>query len=100
MITLVGLGPGRRESLTLGAYAALQATKTLYLRTARHPVVAELQAEGLSFVALDPLYERATGFDCLYQDLADTVLEAPVRGDVTDQVAADPLRGARSGPLL
>ena len=39
MITLVGLGPGRRDSLTLGAYEALKSAPILFLRTARHPAV-------------------------------------------------------------
>ena len=49
MITLVGLGPGRRDSLTLGAYEALKSASTLFLRTERHPVVDDLRAEGISF---------------------------------------------------
>jgi tetrapyrrole methylase family protein / MazG family protein len=100
MITLVGLGPGRRDSLTLGAYQALQSAKTLYLRTARHPVVAELQAEGLAFTALDPLYEQATEFDRLYAELAETILAAARQGDVTYAVPGHPLLGERSVEIL
>jgi tetrapyrrole methylase family protein / MazG family protein len=100
MITLVGLGPGRRESLTLGAYEALRSAATLYLRTAHHPVVAELQAEGLSFVALDPIYDRAPDFDHLYRELGETVLRAARQGDVTYAVPGHPLLGERSVELL
>ena len=100
MITLVGLGPGRRDSLTLGAYEALKAAVTLFLRTARHPVVEDLRAEGLAFVALDPLYERASDFDRLYAELAETVLAAARRGDVTYAVPGHPLLGERSVELL
>jgi tetrapyrrole methylase family protein/MazG family protein len=100
MITLVGLGPGRRDSLTLGADAALREAKTVFLRTARHPVVADLEAAGLVFTALDPLYERAADFDRLYQELAETVLAAAQRDDVTYAVPGHPLLGERSVELL
>src|SRR5437588_12457223 len=100
MITLVGLGPGRRESLTLGAYEALRGAPRLFLRTARHPVVEELQAEGLYFNALDSLYEKAEEFDRLYAELAETVLAAARQGDVTYAVPGHPLLGERSVELL
>jgi tetrapyrrole methylase family protein/MazG family protein len=100
MITLVGLGPGRRESLTLGAYEALKRARTLFLRTARHPVVEELRGEGLSFTALDTLYEQAVDFDRLYAELAGAVLEAARRGDVTYAVPGHPLLGERSVELI
>ncbi len=100
MITLVGLGPGRKESLTLGAYAALREAGTLFLRTARHPVVAELTADGIAFTALDSLYERATDFDRLYAELAETVLKMARHGDVTYAVPGHPLMGERSVELL
>src|SRR5436309_2949203 len=100
MITLVGLGPGRRDSLTLGAYEALKAARTLILRTARHPVVEELEAEGLVFTALDSIYERAADFDSLYGELAEAVLRAARQGDVTYAVPGHPLLGERSVELL
>src|SRR2546426_9795342 len=100
MIPLVGLGPGRRESLALGAYEALKAARTLFLRTARHPVVEELQAEGLVFTALDPLYERAADFDSLYGELAEAGLRGARQGDVTYAVPGHPLPGERGVQLL
>jgi tetrapyrrole methylase family protein / MazG family protein len=100
MITLVGLGPGRRDSLTLGAYEALKTAGTLFLRTARHPVVEDLRAEGVSFEALDSLYDQAADFDRLYPALAETVLGAARSGDVTYAVPGHPLLGERSVELL
>src|SRR5438874_8898127 len=96
MITLVGLGPGRRDSLTLGAYEALKSAGRLFLRTDRHPVVEELRAEGLAFTALDALYEEAADFDAVYARLAETVLEAARCGDITYAVPGHPLLGERS----
>src|SRR5258708_3502626 len=100
MITLVGLGPGRLESLTLGAYTALREAKTVVLRTARHPVVEDLRAEGIPFTALDSLYEQATDFESLYAQLAATILEAARHGDVTYAVPGHPFLGERSVVLL
>src|SRR5438034_5044756 len=96
MITLVGLGPGRRDSLTLGAYEALKSDGVLFLRTERHPAAEDLRSEGISFTALDFLYEQGADFDEVYARLAETVMEAGCRGDVTYAVPGHPLLGERS----
>ena len=41
-ITIVGLGPGNGRFLTREAWEFLAAAETVYLRTARHPAVADL----------------------------------------------------------
>lgn len=41
-LTLLGLGPGPMDMLTLEARRRLLSAQELYLRTSRHPVVNEL----------------------------------------------------------
>jgi uncharacterized protein YabN with tetrapyrrole methylase and pyrophosphatase domain len=43
-ITIIGLGPGGGEKLTLEAWKHLQSIDTLYLHTNLIPVVADLPA--------------------------------------------------------
>jgi tetrapyrrole methylase family protein/MazG family protein len=100
MITLVGLGPGRRDSLTLGAYAALKSATTLFLRTERHPVVDDLRAEGISFTPLDSHYEQSASFSEVYASLARTVLDAAQHSDVVYAVPGHPLLGEQSVELV
>ena len=56
-ITIVGLGPGNPDHLTLETWQALSRAKTAILRTARHPTVRTLP-EGPSYRSLDDWYHR------------------------------------------
>ncbi|MCT4784625.1 MazG family protein, partial [Exiguobacterium himgiriensis] len=52
-ITVVGLGSGELEQLPLGVYRHLKRQPLVWLRTRNHPVVAELEAEGMRFESFD-----------------------------------------------
>ncbi len=88
MITIVGLGPGDVSTLSLGARAALHTasvqhaagTGRLFLRTARHPVVDALNAEGLQYATFDNIYETSPDFASVYRTIADAVLSAAKQG--------------------
>jgi tetrapyrrole methylase family protein / MazG family protein len=94
-ITIVGLGPGPYRALTLEAAEALQAAGELYLRTAQHPTVAELPPT-LRWMAFDDLYEQATSFDALYEQIATVLLERGSAVNVTYAVPGHPLIGEAS----
>lgn len=47
-ITVVGLGAGDIDQLTLGVYKQLKQAKEVYMRTQDHPLTAELMQEVLS----------------------------------------------------
>ncbi len=55
-ITIVGLGPGDSQYWTRVAYALLNEANEVYLRTNRHPSVADIGAKIYSF---DPIYQQA-----------------------------------------
>ncbi len=93
MISILGLGPGAIDELSLRAWEKIRKTKTLYLRTDRHPIVADLPAscEVLSF---DDVYQRHDQFDDVYEEIAASILQlARERGDVVYAVPGDPLVG-------
>ena len=56
-ITVVSLGPGSPDLLTLGALKALQAADRVLLRTSRHGAVKLLQEEGIAFSSQAHLHE-------------------------------------------
>src|SRR5687768_15194914 len=95
-LTLVGLGPGDLDSLSVGALRELERAARILVRTERHPVVAQLRERGLCIEALDAEYEAAPDFDTLYPRLAARVLEAACEGDVLYAVPGHPLVGERS----
>ena len=41
-LTIIGLGPGSIEDLSLKAWRKLESAEHVYLRTERHPSVADL----------------------------------------------------------
>ena len=51
-IEILGLGAGDLEQLPVGVYKKLLKANSLFLRTKEHPVVAELEKEGLGILHL------------------------------------------------
>ena len=63
-ITVVSLGPGPRDALTLGALSALEKAEKIILRTRLRCGAADYLAEkGLAFETLDPLHEACEDFE-------------------------------------
>jgi len=100
VITVVGLGPSECSLMSVGAYEAIRTAPTVFVRTARHPAVDELAAEGLDFEALDCIYESTDTFEEVYARIADRILEAAGRGDVVYAVPGHPLVGEASVEIL
>ncbi|WP_256762272.1 nucleoside triphosphate pyrophosphohydrolase [Cohnella sp. WQ 127256] len=66
-ITIVGLGSGGEDQLTLGILKALEQTTHRYVRTLDHPAVADLQLRNISFQSFDSLYEQLESFEGVYE---------------------------------
>lgn len=62
-LTIIPLGPGDPNLLTLGSVQALKSAQRLILRTRRHPVADWLESEGIAFDTLDDLYDSSYDFD-------------------------------------
>jgi len=76
-ITIVGLGPGRAGWLTQEAREALGAAREVWVRTARHPTVAELP--DIPWKPMDSFYEREEDFSAVYRAIAEEVLRLAER---------------------
>ncbi len=75
-ITVISLGPGPREHLTLGALSALEKAEKVVLRTEKCDAAAYLREKGISFDTLDHLHETCDDFEELAENAAREVLEA------------------------
>lgn len=75
-IKVVGLGPGDEGLLATGTIKLLQDARQVYLRTGRHPAVAELTRQGLCFATFDDLYEKFDTFEEVYEEMAAVLLAA------------------------
>ncbi len=77
-ITILGLGPGRINQLTLEAWQLLTEASELYLRTCRHPTVAGLPPH-LQWHSFDALYDQAEDFEHVYDAIASQVVQLAQR---------------------
>lgn len=91
-ITIIGLGPGSVDDLSLKAWRILEQAETVYLRTERHPCVSELPQKP-TYINFDHLYENIDKFEDVYATIVQTLLEAAQSGDVIYAVPGDPLVG-------
>ncbi len=73
-ITLMGLGPGDPNLLTIEAQQLLESSSEIYLRTIRHPVV-EAFPRSLQVHSFDSLYENLPSFDEVYKSIVEQILE-------------------------
>ncbi|HEY8486618.1 MAG TPA: nucleoside triphosphate pyrophosphohydrolase [Limnochordales bacterium] len=100
LITVVGLGPGTWDLMSVRAQRCLeqaaQRGHRLVLRTRHHPVADELARRGWAFTTLDDHYERYATFDEVYAAMARTLLALAREGPVVYGVPGHPLVGERS----
>lgn len=75
MITVIGMGLGTEDTLTLGALKALRTAREVILQTGNVPVADFLAREGIAFDTLDAFYERAADFEELLEDTVDFFAE-------------------------
>ena len=92
-ITIVGLGPGDPRHLTREAWEVLKGAGEVWLRTERHPIVAELPSH-LLLHAFDTFYDEAEDFAQVYDAIVTEVLRLGRRpGGVIYAVPGHPLVG-------
>lgn len=91
-LTIVGLGPGAIEDLSLRAWRLLEASPTVYLRTERHPCVPHLP-QGPVYHSFDTLYETLDDFDTVYAVITERLISAARTEAVVYAVPGDPLVG-------
>ncbi|ABW20169.1 MazG nucleotide pyrophosphohydrolase domain-containing protein [Alkaliphilus oremlandii] len=99
-LTIVGLGPGGKEHLTLAIYEAMKNHTNIYLRTEQHPVVPYLKEMGILFHTFDGAYDRYETFEEVYQHIADTVLQEAKSKDVLYAVPGHPFVAENTVQLI
>ncbi len=91
-ITVVGLGPGDGRHLTREAWEILSSAKDIYLRTERHPAVADLPGS-VNPHSFDHIYQSAVDFSDVYRQIVDTLIRLSREGDIIYAVPGHPLVG-------
>lgn len=91
-ITLIGLGPGSIDDLSLRAWKTLEQAEKVYLRTERHPCIPDLP-QNATYHSFDDLYETADSFESVYEIITTQLLDEAQSQDVLYAVPGDPFVG-------
>lgn len=73
-LTVVGLGSGDPDQMTLGVWRRLQAAKKIFVRTAEHPAMSMLLEIGMEYTSFDTLYEQHDSFPDVYKAIAEALI--------------------------
>lgn len=74
-LTVVGLGSGNPDRLTLGIINKLKEASVVYVRTKEHPVMPALTKLGVVSESFDGLYESLSSFPEVYEAIATRLME-------------------------
>lgn len=100
IIEIVGLGAGDLEQIPFGVYKKLLQAEHLFLRTKEHPVIKELEKEGIIYTSFDSVYEKHQQFEAVYQEIAAALLNKAQMAPVIYAVPGHPLVAERTVQLL
>lgn len=101
-ITVVGLGSGDENQLTLGAIRKLEQAARLYLRTDKHLAVGLLKERGIAYQTFDSVYEEQASFADVYERIAAELVRLALAadGEVVYAVPGHPFVAERTTRLL
>ena len=90
-INIIGLGSSDIDSMPLGIWKEMKASRNLYLRTGDHPVTATMEEEGLEWHSFDEVYENNDTFEETYAEICNRLVQAAKSSDVDYVVPGHPL---------
>ena len=99
-ITIIGLGAGDLNQLPLGIYKKLKQEQRCFVRTIEHPVISELQTEGIEVFSFDEVYEKHDQFEAVYEEIAATLLSEAAFKNVLYAVPGHPMVAEKTVQLL
>jgi tetrapyrrole methylase family protein / MazG family protein len=73
-ITVVGLGSGDPDQLTLGVWRRLQQADRRYVRTSQHPMMKLFDEHELAYQSFDNLYEQLDSFPDVYAAIIEELI--------------------------
>ncbi|WP_129600906.1 nucleoside triphosphate pyrophosphohydrolase [Anaerophilus nitritogenes] len=99
-LTIIGLGPGSREYLTLGAFEKMKQTNKVYLRTNKHPVVSFLESEGICYESFDFFYEKEENFYKVYESVVNSLVDMVQSENIIYAVPGSPFVAENTVQML
>ncbi|MFD2444303.1 nucleoside triphosphate pyrophosphohydrolase [Bacillus sp. CGMCC 1.16607] len=99
-IEIIGLGAGDLNQIPLGVYKKLLGQNRLFLRTKEHPVVKDLEREGVVYTSFDYIYEENDQFDVVYEKICQQLLIESKESTIVYAVPGHPLVAEKTVQLL
>jgi tetrapyrrole methylase family protein/MazG family protein len=99
-ITVIGLGAGDIQQLTLGAYKLLTGGRAVFLRTKDHPIANWLNEQNIEYKTFDDLYEQKERFDEVYTSICQKLIQSAEKADVIYAVPGHPMVAEKTVQLL
>ncbi|MFC0300083.1 nucleoside triphosphate pyrophosphohydrolase [Virgibacillus soli] len=100
-IEVIGLGGGDINQLPFGVYKKLTTmSNKVFVRTMDHPVIEQLQAEGVPFSSFDAYYEQEKQFEEVYIRIVNKLLLLAQSENVVYAVPGHPMLAERTVQLL
>ncbi|MDO5376532.1 MAG: MazG nucleotide pyrophosphohydrolase domain-containing protein [Staphylococcus rostri] len=87
-LTIIGLGNYGLDELPMGIYRLMTQHQRLYVRTAEHPVIQELQ--NIEIISFDDVYEQHDTFEPVYEAITTQLLEQAQHDDIVYAVPGHP----------
>nr|WP_106782168.1 nucleoside triphosphate pyrophosphohydrolase [Lysinibacillus timonensis] len=99
-ITILGLGAGDIDQLPLGIYKKLKKAQRIFVRTNDHPVLIDLEKEGIRFTSFDDIYEKHETFHPVYEEISQRLIDESIQSSVIYAVPGHPLVAEQTVQLL
>jgi tetrapyrrole methylase family protein/MazG family protein len=100
-VVVVGLGPAGADLMVPAARVAFESAPRRFVRTHRHPAVADLVAAGTTCESFDATYDTASDLETVYRRIAESLVEsARAHGTVAYGVPGSPGIAERTVVLL
>jgi len=99
-IFIVGLGPAGMDYLPLRNLKILKEAARLFYRTNKHPLLPELEKEGIRGKSLDHFYQEGNSFEEVYQKIVSFLLQEATGGDLAYAVPGNPAVGEKTVEVL
>lgn len=100
-VSVVGLGPGHLDEIPLKVYRKIKDSNKIYVRTADHPAVGELKAEGVDVISFDRVYEALDEqFEDVYTQIVSELGQLVKDSDILYAVPGHPMVAEKTVQLL
>lgn len=100
-ISIIGLGPGSVDALTLGAIKRINSGDKNFLRTEKHPTVKYFIDRGIPYETFDYLYDSVDNFKAVYENIAAILIEKAKENEhINYYVPGNPLVAEKSVEIL